>query len=240
MECYNIAGLCVRATCRDEPTRSRLAAYRCDEFDKADIEINVPHCVILRENEKNPQFTYGECEYMLTSVAFYNSLIDYGGILLHSSAISFDGGAYLFSAESGVGKSTHIGLWQKAFGKERTFIINDDKPAIISRGGEFFACGTPWSGKYDISRNVSVPLRGIAFLERGEKNVIRRIPPNEALVPLLEQTLRPSEADKIGKMLTIADRLLKAVPVFRAQVNMDEEAAHICCNAMRDAESMGV
>ena len=238
MECYNIAGLCVRAACRDEPTRSRLSAYRCAEFEKADIEINIPDSVILRENEKTPQFSYGECEYMLTAVAFYNELIEHGGLLLHSAAISLDGGAYLFSAESGVGKSTHIQLWQQVFGKERTFVINDDKPAILSRGGDFFACGTPWSGKCDISRNVSVPLRGIAFLERGEKNEIWRISPSEALVPFLEQTLRPSEPDKIGKMLTLVDNLLSKVPIFRARVNMSPEAAQICCNAM--SENMGV
>ncbi len=237
MECYNIAGLRVRAACREEPTRSRLAAYRCAEFEKADIEINIPDSVILRENEKTPQFTYGECEYMLTSLAFYNGLVEHGGILLHSSAISVDGEAYLFSAESGIGKSTHAELWQRMLGKERTFIINDDKPAIILREGKFYACGTPWSGKYDISENVSVPLRAIAFLHRSDTNEVRRLAPKDALVPLMEQTLRPREPDKIVKLLSFADALLKTVPVFSAGVNMDDEAARVCYNAMRGAKN---
>lgn len=229
---YSIAGLRVRAVCRGELTNSRLEAYRCGEFQQADIEINIPDFLILNEKKKNPHFSYDECEYMLTATVFYDALIEHGGLLLHSAAISLDGGAYLFSAPSGVGKSTHIKLWQKVFGKERTFVINDDKPAIIERDGAFFACGTPWSGKYDISRNVSVPLRGIAFLERGEKNEVTRIAPAEALVQFMEQTLRPVDHEKTAKLLALVDRLFSQVPIFRAKVNMDSDAALASYNAM--------
>ncbi len=239
MAYYNIAGLKVRAECRGELTNSRLEAYRCKEFRQADIEINIPDIVILNEKKRNPHFSYDECEYMLTAMVFYDEIIKHGGLLLHSSAISLDGEAYLFSAPSGVGKSTHIKLWQKVFGKERTFVINDDKPAIIERDGAFFACGTPWSGKYDISRNVSVPLRGIAFLERGEKNEVTRIAPSEALVLFMEQTLRPVDHEKTAKLLTLVDRLFSQVPIFKAKVNMKSEAAWASYNAM-SAKNMGV
>lgn len=37
-------------------------------------------------------------------------------LLLHGSAVAVDGGAYLFTAPCGTGKSTHTRLWRDAFG----------------------------------------------------------------------------------------------------------------------------
>ncbi len=49
--------------------------------------------------------------------------------MLHASAIVVGNSAYLFSASSGTGKSTHTKLWQECFG-DKAVIINDDKPVI--------------------------------------------------------------------------------------------------------------
>ena len=50
--------------------------------------------------------------------------------MLHSSAVVADGKAYLFTADSGTGKSTHTQLWPRMFG-DRAYILNDDKPALL-------------------------------------------------------------------------------------------------------------
>ncbi|MEI3232941.1 MAG: hypothetical protein V8S33_00430 [Intestinibacter bartlettii] len=47
------------------------------------------------------------------------------------------GNAYLFSAHSGTGKSTHTSLWLDHF-KDRALIINDDKPCIREINGELY------------------------------------------------------------------------------------------------------
>lgn len=62
-------------------------------------------------------------------------LDNYDGLFFHSSALMLDGKAYLFSAPSGTGKSTHTALWQRHFGG-RVQMINDDKP-IIRKKAEF-------------------------------------------------------------------------------------------------------
>ncbi|MFR5584255.1 MAG: hypothetical protein ACLTLQ_10945 [[Clostridium] scindens] len=66
----------------------------------------------------------------LQALSFIENLFRKGGMMLHASAVEVDGKAYLFSADSGTGKSTHTKQWQNYFGKERALIINDDKPAI--------------------------------------------------------------------------------------------------------------
>ena len=93
-------------------------------------------------------------------------------ILVAVVVFAMDGQAYLFSADSGVGKSTHSRLWQQVFGDQRVTIINDDKPALRLRDGVWYVYGTPWSGKYGLNHNLCYPLAGICFLERSKTNKI--------------------------------------------------------------------
>ena len=47
--------------------------------------------------------------------------------LMHGSALCMDDRAYIFTAPSGTGKSTHARLWREIYG-DRVRMINDDKP----------------------------------------------------------------------------------------------------------------
>jgi hypothetical protein len=69
--------------------------------------------------------------------------------------------------------------------------------------------GTPWSGKNDLNRNESIPLKAVAFLEQGTENTIKRLSTAEALPLLFEQTLRP--AKDVDNLTFLLDRLLKEV-----------------------------
>ena len=63
--------------------------------------------------KNNPAAAEIVCAYR----AICKKLPLYGVFLFHSAAIAYDQRAYLFSAPSGTGKSTHIGLWRECFGK---------------------------------------------------------------------------------------------------------------------------
>lgn len=73
--------------------------------------------------------TIDEAEEFATASIFNRKIIHRGAMLVHSSALVFDGKAYLFSADSGVGKSTHTKMWLKRFGS-KAHILNDDKPVV--------------------------------------------------------------------------------------------------------------
>ena len=82
---------------------------------------------------------------------------DYDTFLFHGSCIAVDGAAYLFTARSGTGKSSHTRLWRKLLG-DRAMMVNDDKPLIrVSEAGAI-VYGTPWDGKHHLSSNIAVPL----------------------------------------------------------------------------------
>lgn len=224
---YKIAGLTVMM---DSFGRAAAQA-RPYEIDPAEPDL------ILKADRKAIQRRYpgmpeDECEYSATCVAFYQSLLDFDGLMLHASAVVMDGRAYLFTAMPGTGKSTHTALWRRAFGDERARILNDDKPALRWEDGQFFAYGTPWSGKSDLNLNLRVPLGGVCLLSRGEENVIEPFTGSGALFTLLEQTVRPADAAGRRKLMNLLEKLLATVPVWKMRCNMETQAAWVSYRAM--------
>ena len=224
MEKFIIAGLKTEYLVRGELLRSRSEKYRADfESQETQIRLNIKEEFLRGRKEKYPHLSMDEVEYMWTSEAFYNELLRHNGIVLHSSCVEKDGHAYLFSARSGTGKSTHTHLWLKNIPNTR--IINDDKPALIYDGEKWYACGTPFSGKTDENIDVRVPVRAIVFLRRGENNTVTRMKGSDAATLFLSQTVNPGARELAEKMLDNLDRLLKDVPVFALECNMSDDAA---------------
>lgn len=227
MDCYyKVANLVIRMSSFGR-TVKQAEPYRCEAAE--------PDIVITsnwQELQKNqPHLSDEDCEYMCTGGSFYRQLLKYDGMLLHASAVVKDGYAYLFSAPCGTGKSTHSGLWLKAFGDD-AYILNDDKPALRFEDGTWYAYGTPWSGKHDISANVRVPVAGICFLHRAQENTIVPFTGPKAIFALLEQTARPAGAAQRAKLMELLDKLLTNLPVWKMGCNMDPSAAKVSYNAM--------
>lgn len=134
MPIYKIADLNIEINPKYEKTSKQLAAYITDE-KTADF------CVEAEQSEIDRLVADGGIDYLSES-CIINTLVcreildNYDGLFFHSSALMFDGKAYIFSAPSGTGKSTHTALWQRHFGG-RVQMINDDKP-IIRKKAEFF------------------------------------------------------------------------------------------------------
>lgn len=212
--------------------KSRLSPYYCDENEKTDIAFDIPKEFYIEKQEENPQMTLGECESLWSGGCFYEQITRFGGVMLHASCVEYEGKAYLFSARSGTGKSTHTHLWLKHLPGSR--IINDDKPAIRCIDGVYYAYGTPWSGKNDESVNVGVPIAGIAFLSRGE-NCIKRIPGVKALKLFMDQTVRPLNKTLMGNMLDMLNDVLTDIPIYEMSCDMSEKAVLTAYEGMKGA-----
>ena len=176
----------------------------------------------------------------LETLAVYRKLADalltYDTVLFHGSCISVDGEGYLFTAKSGTGKSTHTRLWREAFGS-RAVMVNDDKPLLRIRESGVTAFGTPWDGKHRLSSNISVPLKAICILERGEQNEIQSIDLVEAYPMLLQQVNKPGETQRMLKTLQLLERLNETVGLYRLRCNMEPEAARIAFEGMHDKKA---
>ena len=202
--------------------------YRIEHNGLTDILIQPER---QRCRDTFPGISDDVCEYLATGSSFYRQLLNFDGTMLHSSAVVVDGKAYLFSAPCGTGKSTHTGLWLKLFG-DNAYILNDDKPALRLEKGIWYAYGTPWSGKHDISVNTRVPIAGIALIHRGEHNVISSFGGQEAVIEILRQVNRPPDMESRMKLLEILDKLISQVPIWKLSCNMNDEAAIMSYEAM--------
>lgn len=230
MKKYSVASLVIAMQPQEKTLSLQSAPYEIVSDREAEISISVSSAEILRLQHQNPKLSTDDCEYILTGAEFYNRLLDFEGLILHASGVVLDNNAYLFSAKSGIGKSTHASFWLKMFGSH-AHIINDDKPALRIISHKFMVCGTPWSGKSALNTNEIVPLKAVAFIERGNNNEIRKLSAKEALPLLLEQTLRP--ADKADKLLSLADKLLTGISFYSLHCNMSIEAAECAYNGMK-------
>lgn len=235
MPIYNIAGLTVKINNCGGRTEKQGAAYLSDNQDEnqyIDIDINVTPERVKNAMAEHPELNQDDWEYMLTGSDFYTDVIAYDGILLHSSCIVVDGVAYAFSADSGTGKSTHTQLWLKRFG-DRAYMLNDDKPCIREIDGRVYACGTPWSGKYDYSTPEIVPLGGICFLQRSEDNWIRPAETKKAVFNIFSQTVRKLGPNAMNKLFDVLDAIFEKVPLYELGCNISDEAVETSYSAMK-------
>ena len=228
---YKIAGIYVEMDPQYPRTVEQSMAYRVTEPVKPDLILRTDKKIMDKLKEIHSLPNDESSEYMLLATEFYEYLIEFGGFMLHSSAVVHNGKAYLFSAPSGTGKSTHTQLWVKHF--DNAYIINDDKPAIRLINGKFYVYGTPFSGKTNLNVNACVPLGGICVLERSETNLIEKIPPEEAMFRILDQTVRPVEEGRMDTLLKILDTLISSESVYRLRCNTDEEACEVSYNGMK-------
>lgn len=224
---YKIAGLTVKMDSFGK-TVKQAEPYLCQQCESVDIQIS---SAWQRWKAEYPQLSDEVCEYMSTGTNFYFHLILHGGLMLHSSAVVVDGKAYLFTADSGTGKSTHANLWLERFG-DRAYILNDDKPALRLEEGVWYAYGTPWSGKTNLSKNVRVPVAGIAVLERGEQNEIAPYSGIGAVHAILRQVNRPKYPEHRIKLMELVDKLITQIPVWKLRCNKEPEAVQVSYEAM--------
>lgn len=172
-----------------------------------------------------------EREYICCSAAFCRGIIRHGRFFLHASAVVHQGEAYLFSAPSGTGKSTHTALWRELF--PDSYILNDDKPVIWPENGRITAWGTPFSGKTDWNVNRGVPVKGICFLKQGRENRIGLLGPEEALALMLNNTWRPRDRDGMERLLDLVEQVLAQTKVYEMQCTPDLEAAKLSYQVMK-------
>ena len=186
----------------------------------------------LKENPDGPIPDEKMLEVTIVLRKIAEALVDFGIILFHASAVALDGEAYLFTAKSGTGKSTHTRLWREAFG-ERAVMINDDKPFIELTEDGATVWGSPWNGKHRTGTNTSAPLKAICVLNRGEHNEIEKMDIMRAFPTVLGQTYRFSDGEKMKTTLTLVDKMLRRTSTYSLRCNMEPEAALVSCNGMR-------
>lgn len=225
---YRIAGLNVKMDTFGR-TLVQSIPYRIEEEITPDIVIETDYTALKKAY---PGILDDTCEYIMSGRNFFSKLLDFDGVYLHSASVIKDGQAFLFSADSGTGKSTHVSLWRQAFGDDCVRILNDDKNVLRIKNGVWHVHGNPWSGKSGINLNLSFPVKGICFIEQGKENTIKKYEGSDLVFRIVEQSYYSSDTKKRIKLLELIDSLITDVPVWHMKCNMEQEAARLAYEAM--------
>lgn len=235
-----IADVPIELRCRYAANKSFFADYLSDDEPIAAVEPKDEDLDRIRtsfhaaaEAEGRVCRNYSRC--FLENNAIHDliaeMLISQNVLLMHGSALCMDGEAYIFTAPSGTGKSTHTRLWREVFG-DRVFMINDDKPMLRISEEHVIVYGTPWNGKHHLGRNCSAPLKAIVSLNRDSFNHIEPMQQWEGFQILLRQVYSARDADLMRRILDLEQQLLKNVRFYRLGCNMEKEAAIVAYNGI--------
>lgn len=241
-----VAGRRVAVRALFDSTREYCAGYLCG--GEAELGLEIGPGDIDRERMKNaredaleglPVREHSDAYLEVTAVQrkVSEALVGFDTLLFHGSVVAVDGQAYLFTAKSGTGKSTHTRLWREMLG-ERAVMVNDDKPFLEIKPEGVTAWGSPWMGKHRLGANIGVPLKAICILERGEENRISPISAQEALPMLMQQSQRPQKAQNYPKYLELIDKLAGKVAFYRMACNMNPQAAEMAYRAMSGEQTV--
>lgn len=174
--------------------------------------------------------------YFLTHALMISYMLATSGngmLLIHASAVTYGGKAYLFQGKSGTGKSTHSRMWVENIpGAE---LLNDDHPVIrFAADGTPMAYGSPWSGKKHCYRNMGAEVGAFVRIVRGQENVLRRLAPLNSYASLTASMfyLPILNEDQREMRHRAIERLACEVPCFEMHCRPDAEAALTCMNGV--------
>lgn len=143
-------------------------------------------------------------------------------LILHCAYISYKNQAILFSAPSGIGKTTQARLWEKYRGS-RT--VNGDRALLRIKDGQWHAEGWPVCGTSGICRNEGLPLGAIVLLSQGTHDKVSFTKSSETFKLLYAQiTVNSWQANAVRRTICLSEHLLQTVPVFQFQCTISGHA----------------
>lgn len=230
-----VAGLATQVQPMFHSTREYCRPYLTEKEPEFFVEVTAEDLIrqqaLLdqeadREGLRRRKFTDPFLERTVIQEKIAEKLLESDTLLLHGSTVAVDGQAYLFTAPCGTGKSTHTRLWRELFG-DRAVMVNDDKVFLQLRQEGALACGSPWTGKHGIGNNISVPLKGICFLQRGTQNHIQKATVEKWLPELIRQCFLPEE-----RYSSLVRQLAQRIPLWEMTCTKDPQAAAIAFETM--------
>jgi len=188
-----------------------------------EIQTELENC----EEPTTPEYSEFACIYRVIA----EKLPDFNCFVFHGAAISYENNGYIFTAQSGTGKSTHIKLWRQYLGKAAD-IINGDKPIIKITNDGILICSTPWAGKENWKKNRIFKLNGIVFLERSKVCFAEKLAPKDSLSKIMNQVYLPKNSTGLVKTIENIDKLLSQVPLLRFGCDISENAVKTAFEAL--------
>ena len=193
-----------------------------DGYKKADVRVKRCGKKISVQVVFDGAFRYIAPKTVLNSLNIEHAMAENGRFILHASYIKYKGEAILFTAPSGVGKSTQARLWCEYRLAE---LINGDRAAIVPKDGTFFAYGVPYAGSSGVFKNEKCPIKAIVYLSQAPENTVTRLTGLSSFRKVWEGCTADvwNKEDMEANIKTVSD-VIASVPVFHLSCLPDESA----------------
>ena len=171
------------------------------------------------------EFTVTDYLFFIIKEVFFAHCQQKGMLPIHSSSVVLDGCAYLFSAPSGTGKTTHTEFWCDLFGAE---ILDGDVTMLSIEGELVYAHGMPWCGTSAKYMNASFPLGSIIFLSRSASNSIGESDTFSSVIGLSSRSFAPNWTRELAaKTLEISKKIVELSPCLQLKCLPNPESAKV-------------
>ncbi|HEY6262493.1 MAG TPA: hypothetical protein VIW47_12920 [Nitrospiraceae bacterium] len=136
----------------------------------------------------------------LVEVCLLTMLAREGGMLLHAAGVVTEGDGWIFTGDSGTGKST-LARWFTGSGAT---VLNDERIILRKSKGQVRIWGTPWVGTDGVGRNQSGQLTRLHCIRHGiDRHRMRPLSSLEISQRVLRQSFFP-HWDRIAVAGTLA------------------------------------
>lgn len=157
--------------------------------------------------------------------ALERRLLPRDGLVLHCACLQYDKEAILFTAPSGIGKSTQASLWEKY---KNGKIINGDRILLLHQHNTWNAHGWPVCGSSEICHNTSLSIRAIILLSQEQKNTLSKVTNMEAFTGLYSQiTVNGWDSLSAGHVMDLIEQLIRSIPVYHLGCTISKEAVEL-------------
>lgn len=168
----------------------------------------------------------------LFMTAFYSYISLHDALLMHASAVSYENKGIVFTASSGVGKTTQAELWAKF---KNAKILNGDKVFLKREEDGIHAWGSPWRGSSPYAENDSAPLRAIVVLEQAEENSLQKLDGLDVLEHVIPHVFFPGwDANCEQAVLTFLDQVLAETDIYLLKCRPDEAAVELLASVIKE------
>lgn len=163
---------------------------------------------------------------LLSCIHLEELLMDNNAMILHSASIAYCGGAILFTAPSGTGKTTQTDLWHKYC--KNVDDINGDKTLLQQTANGWYACGFPFYGGSFRCEQTAVPIRAVVIIRQSKQDKIRELSEKEKTALLYSEMTIPSfNKGYVLKSFDLISRFLLNIPVIRMDCTASKAAVSL-------------
>lgn len=213
---------------------SQLDVYRCsgDYMLRFPSNHHLALCMLSFDGKEavfyydgsTQQEAVDELFYGFRAAFFYLAAL-HGKYALHSASNYYQEKAWLYSASSGTGKTTHVKLWEKLYAVP---VLNGDLNLLGMENDEVFVYGIPWCGTSGVYTTKKYPLGGIILLKRGTENRVCKLPQGERQLYTAQRMISPAWTEKqVDDSLLFAEKLSDRIPIRQLYCTQEPSAAAV-------------